>query len=215
MPDTSAHPLRDGLAKFWAPVPWLFEAAIVFQVVRHKYCEAGVIAGLLVFNAALAYFQEGRAQATLAALKSRLARSGLRRTCICWMGRPAGSVDAYWRILAGGSRRRRRHLCRCTGTAGRSDGQGDRHVRPYQVWPHGGADSNCPCGQYPTEGCASDRAQPGDLQHRFHPSDWGLCPPARDAVERGHPALTYLGARGGPGGVACDCGGKSCTSKGL
>jgi len=86
MPDTSAHPLRDGLAKFWAPVPWLFEAAIVFQVVRHKYCEAGVIAGLLVFNAALAYFQEGRAQATLAALKSRLARSGLRRTCICWMG---------------------------------------------------------------------------------------------------------------------------------
>ena len=73
MPDTSAHPFRDALAKFWAPVPWLLEASIVLQVVLHKYLEALIIAGLLVFNAALAYFQEGRAQATLKALKSRLA----------------------------------------------------------------------------------------------------------------------------------------------
>jgi H+-transporting ATPase len=73
MPDTSVHLLRNALAKFWAPVPWLLEAAILLQVVLHKYFEAAVIAGLLVFNAALAYFQEGRAQATLKALKSRLA----------------------------------------------------------------------------------------------------------------------------------------------
>ena len=73
MPDTSAHPLRNALLKFWAPVPWLLEAAIVLQVVLHKDVEAAVIAGLLIFNAALAYFQEGRAQATLTALKSRLA----------------------------------------------------------------------------------------------------------------------------------------------
>ena len=73
MPDTSAHPLRNALTKFWAPVPWLLEAAIVLQVFLHKDLEAAVIAGLLVFNAALAWFQEGRAQATLAALKSRLA----------------------------------------------------------------------------------------------------------------------------------------------
>ena len=73
MPDTSAHPLRDALAKFWAPVPWLLEASIVLETVLHKYYEAGVIAALLVFNAALAYFQESRALATLTALKSRLA----------------------------------------------------------------------------------------------------------------------------------------------
>jgi len=73
MPDTSAHPLRDALAKFWAPVPWLLEASIVLETILHKYYEAGVIAALLVFNAALAYFQESRAQATLTALKSRLA----------------------------------------------------------------------------------------------------------------------------------------------
>jgi len=73
MPETSAHPLRNALAKFWAPVPWLLEASVVLEIVLHKYYEAAVIAALLVFNAALAYFQESRAQATLAALKSRLA----------------------------------------------------------------------------------------------------------------------------------------------
>jgi H+-transporting ATPase len=64
MPDTSAHPLRNALAKFWAPVPWLLEASIVLELVLHKYYEAAIIAALLVFNAALAYFQESRAQAT-------------------------------------------------------------------------------------------------------------------------------------------------------
>ena len=73
MPDTSAHPLRNALAKFWAPVPWLLEASVVLEISLDKYYEAAVIAALLVFNAALAYFQESRAQATLATLKSRLA----------------------------------------------------------------------------------------------------------------------------------------------
>jgi H+-transporting ATPase len=89
MPDTSAHPLRNALTKFWAPVPWLLEAAIVLQVVLHKYFEAAVIAGLLVFNAALAYFQEGRAQATLAALKSRLALNASVRRDGAWKTVPA------------------------------------------------------------------------------------------------------------------------------
>jgi len=51
----------------------MLESAIVLEVVLGKYLEAAIIAVLLVFNAALGFFQEGRAQATLAALKSRLA----------------------------------------------------------------------------------------------------------------------------------------------
>jgi len=73
MPDTSVHPLLSALSKFWTPVPWMLEAAIALEVVLSKYVEASVIAGLLVFNAALGFFQESRAQATLAALKARLA----------------------------------------------------------------------------------------------------------------------------------------------
>jgi H+-transporting ATPase len=70
MPDTSAHPIRMALDKFWAPVPWMLEAAIVVELALGKYVEAGIIALLLVFNAALGLFQESRAQATLSALKS-------------------------------------------------------------------------------------------------------------------------------------------------
>lgn len=92
IPDTSAHPLRDVLGKFWAPVPWLLEFAIVLQVVLHKYLEAAVIAGLLIFNAALAYFQEGRAQATLAALKHRLALNASVRRDGAWKMIPAAQV---------------------------------------------------------------------------------------------------------------------------
>src|SRR5271163_2467504 len=91
-PDTSVHPLRNALAKFWAPVPWLLEASIVLQVVLHKYVEAAVIAALLIFNAALAYFQEGRAQATLTALKSRLAlNAGVQRDGV-WKTVPAAEL---------------------------------------------------------------------------------------------------------------------------
>ena len=71
--DTTLHPLRRALTKFWAPVPWMLEAAFLLEITLDKYVEAAIIAGLLVFNAALGFLQEGRAQATLAALKSRLA----------------------------------------------------------------------------------------------------------------------------------------------
>lgn len=92
MPDTSAHPLRNALGKFWAPVPWLLEASIVLEVMLHKYIEAAVIAGLLIFNAALAYFQETRAQATLAALKSRLALNASVRRDGAWKTLPAAEL---------------------------------------------------------------------------------------------------------------------------
>lgn len=92
MPDTSAHPLRNALAKFWAPVPWLLEASIVLELVLHKYDETLVIAALLFFNAALAYFQESRAQATLAALKSRLALNASVQRDGTWITVPAAEL---------------------------------------------------------------------------------------------------------------------------
>ncbi len=52
MPDTSAHPLRMALEKFWAPVPWMLEAAIVLQLALGKYLESGIIP--LVLTAILA-----------------------------------------------------------------------------------------------------------------------------------------------------------------
>jgi H+-transporting ATPase len=87
--DTAMRPWRTALAKFWAPVPWMLEAAIILQLALHEYVEAAVIGGLLVFNAAIGLFQEGRAQATLTALKARLALTASVRRDGCWK-----SIDA-------------------------------------------------------------------------------------------------------------------------
>ena len=84
VPDTSVHPLRSALGKLWAPVPGMLEAAILLELVLGKYVEAAIIAGLLLFNAALGLFQESRAQATLAALKSRLALNASVRRDGAW-----------------------------------------------------------------------------------------------------------------------------------
>lgn len=72
-PDVENRPLLRILRKFFAPVPCLLEAAIVLQLVLGEYVEASIIALLLVFNAALGFFQEARAQAAMVALKARLA----------------------------------------------------------------------------------------------------------------------------------------------
>ena len=92
MPDTSGHPLRRALAKFWTPVPWMLEAAIVLELVTGKYVESAIIAVLLVFNAALGFLQESRAQATLAALKSKLALNASVRRDGTWRIVPAADL---------------------------------------------------------------------------------------------------------------------------
>ena len=70
----------------------MLEAAIVLEMVLGKYVEAAIIAALLAFNAALGFFQEGRAQATLAALKSRLALNASVRRDNAWTTVPAAEL---------------------------------------------------------------------------------------------------------------------------
>ncbi len=89
MPDTALHPLRRAAAKLWAPIPWMLEAAILLELALGKYVEAAIITVLLAFNAALGFFQEGHAQATLAALKSRLALNAAVKRDNAWKTVPA------------------------------------------------------------------------------------------------------------------------------
>ena len=72
-PDVAVHPLRLVASKFLAPVSILLEVAIVLQLALGEYIEASIIGLLLIFNAAIGFFHESRAQSTIAALKSRLA----------------------------------------------------------------------------------------------------------------------------------------------
>jgi len=89
VPDTELHPLRRAMSKFWAPIPWMLEAAVILELFLSKYTEATIILVLLIFNAVLSFFQEGRAQATLAALKSRLALNASVRRNGIWVIIPA------------------------------------------------------------------------------------------------------------------------------
>jgi H+-transporting ATPase len=90
--DVAQHPFLRALEKLWAPVPWLLEAAIALQLGLGDYAEAGVVAVLLVVNAALGFFQERRAKATLDALKSRLALSASARRDGVWVTVPAADL---------------------------------------------------------------------------------------------------------------------------
>jgi H+-transporting ATPase len=70
----------------------MLEAAIVLQVALGEYLEAAIIACLLVFNAVIGFFQEGRAQATLAALKSGLALTATARRNGAWATLPTAEL---------------------------------------------------------------------------------------------------------------------------
>ncbi|PKU22485.1 HAD-IC family P-type ATPase [Telmatospirillum siberiense] len=89
VPDVAQHPINRALQKLWAPVPWMLEVAVFLQLVLGEYVEASAIAFLLIFNAGLGFFQEGRAQATLKALKSRLAITASVRRDGIWKTIPA------------------------------------------------------------------------------------------------------------------------------
>jgi len=80
------------LAKFWGPVPWMLEAAILIQLGLGEYVEAAVVGALLLFNATLGFVQEGRAGAALLALKQRLAPTALVRRDGEWVRRPAAEL---------------------------------------------------------------------------------------------------------------------------
>lgn len=90
--ETAEHPLRIFLRQFWAPVPWMLEVAILVQAALGERLEAGVILGLLLFNAVLSFFQHSRAQAALRLLKSQLALTASARRDGAWTIIPAADL---------------------------------------------------------------------------------------------------------------------------
>jgi H+-transporting ATPase len=90
--DVVQHPINRAVKKLWAPVPWMLEAAVLLQLALGEYVEASAIGFLLVFNAGLGFFQEGRAQATLEALKSRLPLTASARRDGVWRTLPAAEL---------------------------------------------------------------------------------------------------------------------------
>ena len=58
--------------RFWGIIPWMLEATAIVTLLLGKYPQALVIVFLLLFNAGMSLWREGRAKAAMAKLKQRL-----------------------------------------------------------------------------------------------------------------------------------------------
>jgi H+-transporting ATPase len=65
--------LVEFLLRYWGPMPWLLELAIVLSIILKHYLEAGIIFALLTINTVVGQMQSSGSQKALEALKKRLA----------------------------------------------------------------------------------------------------------------------------------------------
>ncbi len=76
------------LSHFWAPIPWMIEAALVLTAATARWADFAIIAALLALNGLVGFWEEHQAANAIAALKQRLAkRARVRR-------------DGEWRTVA-------------------------------------------------------------------------------------------------------------------
>jgi H+-transporting ATPase len=66
-------PLIEFLLRFWGPMPWLLELAILLSYLLKHYLEATIIAVLIVINAVIGFLHHSSSQKSLELLKARLA----------------------------------------------------------------------------------------------------------------------------------------------
>jgi len=67
------NPIVEFLLRYWGPMPWLLELAIVLSIILKHYLEAGIIFALLTINTVIGQIQSRGSQRALEALKKRLA----------------------------------------------------------------------------------------------------------------------------------------------
>ena len=63
--------------RFWGPIPWMIEIAAILSAMVKKWEDFGIIVTMLLVNAGLDFYQEGRALNALKTLKQKLARQAL------------------------------------------------------------------------------------------------------------------------------------------
>ena len=61
------------LGYFWAPIPWMIEAAVVLSAANHRWPDFFIILTLLLTNATIGFWEEREAGNAIDALKARLA----------------------------------------------------------------------------------------------------------------------------------------------
>lgn len=70
--ENKKHPLLEFLKRYWGPMPWLLEFAIVLTVILKHYTESVIIFILLTANAVIGYMQSQNSQKAVEMLKKKL-----------------------------------------------------------------------------------------------------------------------------------------------
>ncbi len=65
-------PVIDFLKRYWGPMPWLLEAALLITVLLHHYTESAIIFILMTVNAVIGYLQSSNSQKAVELLKRKL-----------------------------------------------------------------------------------------------------------------------------------------------
>lgn len=85
-------PILEFLSRFWGPMPWLLELAIVLTVFLGHDLEAIIIAILIVTNAVIGYLHSQSSQRSLELLKERLAVNAVVRRQGRWVTTNASEI---------------------------------------------------------------------------------------------------------------------------
>jgi len=71
--EKSTSPILKFLGYLWGPIPWMIEAAAILSLIVRHWVDLVIIVTLLLFNAAVGFWQEYQAGNAVAALKKKLA----------------------------------------------------------------------------------------------------------------------------------------------
>jgi H+-transporting ATPase len=72
IPEKQRGPVRGILKRMWGPIPWLLEAAMIFELFLGKVIQSAVVFLLLVFSAVIGEIQEKRAKKAIGYLHQQL-----------------------------------------------------------------------------------------------------------------------------------------------
>jgi len=82
--EKTTSPLLQFLGYLWGPIPWMIEVAAILSLLIRHWVDLVIIVLLLLFNAAVGFWQEYQAGNALAALKKKLALNSRVRRGGAW-----------------------------------------------------------------------------------------------------------------------------------
>jgi H+-transporting ATPase len=92
LPEQERSVLLELLSHFWAPIPWMIEAALLLTALTSRWADFGIIAALLALNGLVGFWEEHQAANAIEALKERLAKQARVLRDGEWVTLPAEQI---------------------------------------------------------------------------------------------------------------------------